>query len=230
MTFNAGVVVVCAGIGKRLGVKDKAKLDLGGKPLFYHAVKVFSKIKDIRQIILVLRKDNFPLAKEIIRDKKVTFTQGGVRRCDSVRNGLAVLRHDINYVLIHDGARPFVSGKLVRSILKELRNFGAVICAVKCRDTVKVVSGGVVKRTLARDNLISVQTPQGFRKDLILSAYSKLKNKKVFDDAQVLELAGEKVKVVEGDNLNFKVTYPEDVILAKAVFKQRITKRIAHSV
>lgn len=217
MAFKVGVVIVCAGIGKRLGGADKAVLDLGGNPLFYHSYRVFRDIKQISQIVLVLRKKNFPLAKKLITDKKVLLVAGGRERNHSVYNGLCSLSEDIDYVLVHDGARPFVGVSVVGRILKELKKSNAVICALPCRDTVKTVQGNYVKNTLVREELVCVQTPQGFKRDLLLKAYNELGQKKVLDDAQAVEFMGEKVKVVSGDFGNIKITYPEDMRYAQTL-------------
>ncbi|MDP2923445.1 MAG: 2-C-methyl-D-erythritol 4-phosphate cytidylyltransferase [Candidatus Omnitrophota bacterium] len=221
-SFKVGVVVVCAGKGKRLGRKvDKAILNLKGKPLFYHTFKTFQNIKEIKEIVLVLRRKHFNLAKRLIKDKRVKLAKGGYERKDSVYNGLSVLNKSIDYVLIHDGARPFVDKKIIRRLLRELKKYPAVICGIRPKDTVKLINGKFIKKTLDREKLFLVQTPQGFKKVLLLKAYSKLKNRKVFDDAQVLELVGEKVKIVEGEASNIKITYPQDILLAKAILQAK---------
>jgi 2-C-methyl-D-erythritol 4-phosphate cytidylyltransferase len=213
--MKIGAVIVCAGRGKRLG-KDKSILNLKGKPLFWYAVNTFQKIKKIKQIILVLKKSHFKLAKKLVKDKKVFLVEGGKERKDSVYNGLINLKKDIDYVLIHDGARPFVSKELILRIIRNLKKYPAVICGIKTRDTLKIIKNGFVKKTLKREEVFLIQTPQGFKKDLILSAY-KLKKKKIYDDAQVLEIIGKKIKVIEGDIFNFKITYPQDFHLAKVI-------------
>jgi 2-C-methyl-D-erythritol 4-phosphate cytidylyltransferase len=124
-------------------------------------------------------------------------------------------------VLIHDGARPFTCRKVILKVIESLKKYPAVICGVKPKDTVKLIEGGYTQKTLNRNELFLVQTPQGFRKDLIFDAYNKLKVKNIFDDAQVLEMIGKKVRVVSSEAFNFKITYPEDVELAKAIIKSR---------
>lgn len=222
MPFNVGVVIVCAGRGKRLGKKiDKASINLKGKPLFYHTFKIFQNIKEFKQIVIVLRKKHFTAAKRLISDKRVKLVEGGRERKDSVYNGLNALGKNINYVLIHDGARPFINQKVILRVLENLKKYPAVICGIKPKDTVKLLKGEYAQKTLDRGKLFLVQTPQGFRKDLILNAYNKLKAKNVFDDAQVLELMGKRAKIVEGDTFNLKITYPKDLTLAKAILRSR---------
>ncbi|MEM7816713.1 MAG: 2-C-methyl-D-erythritol 4-phosphate cytidylyltransferase [Candidatus Aenigmatarchaeota archaeon] len=220
MSFKVGVVIASAGIGERLGKIDKAVLKLNNFPLFYYSFKVFEGIRNIEQIVLVLRRKNFKLAKTIINDSRLCLVEGGKERKDSVYNGLKALREDISYVIIHDGARPFLKRKLVLKVLKGLKKYSAVICAVSSKDTVKLGKKGFVIKTLNRDNIFLVQTPQGFKRELILEAYSKFYNKDIFDDAQLIENFSKKVKIIEGDPLNIKITYPQDIILAKAILKE----------
>ena len=214
MAFKVGAVIVCAGKGKRLKGIDKSILSLGGKPLFFHAVNLFARLKEIKEIVLVIRKKHFLLAKRIIKSKKVRLAQGGVRRRDSVHNGITALSKDISHVLIHDGARPFLSREVAERIIKELKKYPAVICGVPAKDTLKKVSAGFVKETLRRSDVYYIQTPQGFKKEDILAAYKRVK-RDVTDDAQLFESVGKKVKIVEGSSLNIKITYPEDLVLAR---------------
>lgn len=218
--MKVGVVIVCAGEGKRLGAIEKATVNLGGKPLFYHAVSAFRSLPQVKHVVLVLKRNHFTLAERIIKDKKVICVQGGKERKDSVYNGLCALSEDIDYVLVHDGARALVKRKVVAGILKALKKYPAVVCGLRARDTLKLVNDSkVVMKTLDRNNIVSIQTPQGFKKKLLLSAYSKFRKRKSFDDAQVVEELGYKIKVVDGDIRNFKITYPEDLKLAKVLIE-----------
>jgi 2-C-methyl-D-erythritol 4-phosphate cytidylyltransferase len=223
MAFNVGVVIVCAGKGKRLGV-DKAAIRLKNKPLFYHTYKLFKDIKEIAQIVIVLRKNNFSLARKLIKDKRVNLVEGGARRQDSVFAGLSRLDKNIGYVLIHDGARPFTPKTVILEIIKNVKKYPAVICAVKSRDTLKSVRASFARNTFDRNGIAMVQTPQAFKKDLILKAYKKFNHKNTFDDAQLFEFMKKKVKVVDGSYLNIKITYPHDMIFADAIFRQRSVK------
>ena len=218
--MKAAAIVVCAGKGERLKGFDKATLKLGGKPLFYHAVSKFAKLADIKQVVLVLQKSNFNIARKTLKSKKVTLVEGGRERNDSVYNGLCALGRGVDYVLIHDGARPLVTKRLIKRMLKELKKHPAVICGLRAKDTVKVVdSKNIIRQTLDRNSIFLVQTPQAFKKDLILKAYKRNKKKKLFDDAQAVELIGKKVKVIDGEAFNFKITYKEDYMLAKRLLK-----------
>jgi len=220
---KVGVVIVCAGSGKRLGSEDKAVLNLGGIPLFYHSLKVFESIREVKQIVLVLRRSHFALAERIIsvkagKKKKIALAEGGRERKNSVCNGLGALDKDIDYVLIHDGARPFIKKKVIERILEQLRKYPSVICAVSPNDTLKYVEKKYVKATLPRGKVLCVQTPQGFKKKLLMDAYAKLGERLAFDDAQAVEYLGRRVKIIEGDVDNIKITYPQDLRYAKKGF------------
>ena len=215
--MRIGVVIVCAGQGLRLGKGDKATLNLADKPLFYHTFCAFKGLKEISQIVLVLRKKNFSLAKQLICDRRLTLVEGGVRRRDSVGNGLGALGKNITHVLIHDGARPFASQKLIKRTIQTLGKSDAVICGVSCQDAIKSIGKDKVKATLSRSELVRIQTPQGFKKSLILKAYKALGKADVVDDAQAVELLGGKVKVIRGEANNIKITYPQDVKYAQTI-------------
>jgi len=216
--MNLGVVIVCAGSGARLKNRDKSVLKLAGRPLFLHSLKVFKSLKAVKQIVLVLQKRNFSLARKTISSSRVTLASGGLRRQDSVYKGLLALNQDIDTVLIHDGARPFVSKISIFKLIKTLRSHPAAILGVKATDTLKLIKGQTIKKTFNRNRAFKAQTPQGFRKKLIIRAYEKLKNKEVTDDAQAVELLGKPVKIVEDDSYNIKITYSQDIALAKAIY------------
>jgi len=217
--MKVGVVIVCAGRGARLKHRDKSALNLNGKPLFSHALRTFLSLKQIKQIVLVFREDQLSRLKNTIFDKRVVLACGGRQRRDSVNNGLLALSEDIDSVLIHDGARPFVTKKSILRLIEALKNNPAVILSAKVTDTLKLANKGRIKKTVKRDNIYRAQTPQGFRKKLIVKAYAKFKAKTVTDDAQLVELLGKRVKIIEGDRYNIKITYPEDLNLAKAICK-----------
>ncbi len=216
MSSSTGIVIVCAGRGRRLGA-DKAAIKLQGKPLFYHTYKLFKNLKAIKQIVIVLRRKNFPLAKKFIKDKRVSLVEGGARRQDSVLAGLLQLNKGIKYVLIHDGARPFTPRETILSVIKNVKKYPAVICAVKPKDALKKTNGSFVKGTLDRNSIVMAQTPQAFRKNMVIKAYKKFNYKNSFDDAQLFEFMKTQVKVVAGSYLNMKITYPQDIALAEAI-------------
>jgi len=214
--MKLGLVLVCAGKGTRLK-KDKPVLLINGKPLFYHTYRAFKGIKDIAQIVFVMRGEHIKKAARLINDERAWYVEGGEFRRDSVMNGLYTLNEDITHVLIHDGARPLVTPKVITDVIAGLKKYDGVICALKARDTLKRVSGELVKETIKREEIVSVQTPQGFKKDVIMKAYETLSREDFYDDAQLLEKMGKKVGVVDGDTRNIKITYPQDIEFAKRI-------------
>jgi len=212
--MKLGLVLVCAGRGKRLK-QDKPVLLINGEPLFYHAYRAFKNVKSISEIAMVMRKEHIQKAAHLIDDRRVIYVRGGQFRRDSVLNGLYALSGNITHVLIHDGARPLVTSAVVNNVIKGLKKHDAVICALKARDTLKRVGTDMVKETIKREDIVNVQTPQGFKKDLIMKAYKRLGRKDFYDDAQLVEKLGKKVKVVEGDIKNIKITYPQDIEFAE---------------
>lgn len=210
-------VIVCAGLGKRLGKIDKPLLKINGIPLFCYTVNIFQSVSQFAEIIVVLRKEHFSLAKRLLTDPRIKLVEGGKERYHSVFNGLQVLSKDIKQVLIHDGARPFVTPKIIRNVILELKKHHAVICSVPVVDTVKEVKKGFVQKTLKRETVVAVQTPQGFDKELIMKAYARAKKRKVYDDAQLVESLGVEIKVIDGERKNIKITYPEDL---KGIFDE----------
>jgi len=219
--MKIGAVIVCAGSGRRLN-KDKASLKLKGEPLFCKSIEAFSGFKQVKQIVLVLRDKNFFFAKKNIKNNKVLLVKGGKERKDSVFCGLSALDKDIGSVLIHDGARPFVNKKTIAKMIFVLEKHEAVICGQRATDTVKLLEGSFVKQTLKREDIFLAQTPQGFKKELIMKAYKKFGKKNLTDDAQLIELLGKKVKIIESDSLNFKITYPKDLKLAKLISNEKL--------
>ncbi|MCF7917090.1 MAG: 2-C-methyl-D-erythritol 4-phosphate cytidylyltransferase [Candidatus Omnitrophica bacterium] len=216
--MKIAAIIVCAGFGKRLG-KPKASILLAGKPLFYYSLKVFLASGKIDEIILVLQKKHFKIAKKFIDSKRVILAEGGQTRKDSVINGLKKIKKEIEYVLIHDGARPFLKKELVLEVIKQLKKYPAVIPGIKVTDTLKQVDRGLVKKTLKRDNIFSIQTPQGFNKELIKNAYKKYRRIKVTDSAKIFAKTGQPIKMVEGDRFNFKLTHKEDLLIAEMIKK-----------
>jgi 2-C-methyl-D-erythritol 4-phosphate cytidylyltransferase len=221
--MKIGLVLACAGRGRRLKeTKDKALINLGGKPLFYHSFKVFSQVKRIKQIVIVLRKRYFTLARRYVPDSKVILVEGGRRRQDSVYKGIMALDKTLDYVIIHDGARPFITKEKVNEIIESLARYGAVTLGLPIKEAVKFGERGFITKSLEREDLYLIQTPQGFRKNLLLKAYARFKDRDIYDEAQLIELLREKIKIIPGDLFNIKITYPQDLLLARAILKFKI--------
>lgn len=232
--LKTSVIIVAAGKGKRMGKGyNKQYILLKDKPIIAYTVEVFENTGIIDEIILVVGKNEIDLVKEKIihkyNFKKVTgIIEGGAERHDSVYNGLKATNTDCDIVLIHDGARPFVTGSIIEKGIYTTKNAGACVVAVRVKDTIKIVNKNMeVDYTPNRNTLWAVQTPQIFKYELLLKAYEKLYGKlrtgavKITDDAILVEELGHKVKIIEGSYENIKITTPEDLILSEGILKKR---------
>jgi 2-C-methyl-D-erythritol 4-phosphate cytidylyltransferase len=215
------VIIVAAGASSRMKGINKQFLELGSIPVIAKTLLVFENCDTIKNIILVARdEDIFALqliAEKYSISKLSDIVCGGKTRQESVLKGLSRLTEADKKVLVHDGARPFVTEQIIQLVAKELENFPAVTCAVKVKDTVKLTDeNGVVIKTLERDSLRAVQTPQGMWVKEYNEAIEKLGDISAFtDDTSIMEAAGFKVKTVEGSFKNIKITTPEDIAIAK---------------
>ena len=217
-----GVVIVAAGTSQRMVGINKLFASLRGRPLLAWSVDTCQMCRLVRQIILVLNDKDLTRGQELKKERnwsKVTLCRGGPLRQDSVREGLKQLK-DCDWVMIHDGARPFLTPDLIKNGLKVADEFGAAVSAVPTRDTIKLAgSGNLIKETLQRDRLWAAQTPQIFSFDIISRAYENLTTE-VTDDAAAAERLGYKVHLYLGDNKNIKVTTPEDLALARVIARE----------
>lgn len=216
---KVGAIIVAAGRAERMGTRGKIFIPLGGKPLLAWSVDTCQQCNLVQQIVITLNNNNLKLGQKLKEERawsKATICLGGVRRQDSVREGLRKLK-DCAWVIIHDGARPFLTLDLIQNGLEAARETGAAIAAVPVKDTIKLADDmGLITETLQRNKLWVVQTPQIFSFDMITKAYQKVTNE-VTDDAAAVECLGYKVKLYLGDYNNIKVTTLEDLALAKII-------------
>jgi len=206
-----------------MGGVDKMFALLGGKPVLARVVDTFEKCNSVDQIVVVVAEENLEKCRQLVAEqgwsKVADVCPGGERRQDSVAAGLKRLTQ-CEWVVIHDGARPLVTVDLIDRGLTEARDTGAAVAAVPVTDTIKVAdNGGVVQKTLPRQNLWAVQTPQVFRFDIITKAYQQAKAE-VTDDAALVERLGYKVKLYMGAYDNIKITTPDDLVLAEALWQK----------
>ena len=221
---RVGAIIVAAGTSGRMGGIDKVFALVGEEPLLARAVSVFQDCPYIDNIVIVVARKSLAhgrkLAKESGWDKVVAVCPGGLRRQDSVREGLKRLS-DCDWVVIHDGARPCVSADLIERGLIAARDTCAAIAGVPVKDTIKVVSRRrLVQQTPDRHSLWAAQTPQVFRYDLIAEAYRQMDGE-VTDDAALVERLGHKVEVYMGSHRNIKVTTPDDLAIAEVLLQER---------
>jgi 2-C-methyl-D-erythritol 4-phosphate cytidylyltransferase len=222
-------IVLAGGAGKRMGSStNKQFLLLDNRPIIVHTLQIFQECRAIDGIYLVVNHKDLPIIQEEILEayhfsKILKLVIGGRLRQDSVRNGLEAIDEACDIVTIHDAARPFVSPAFVEKSICLMEMFDAIIPAIPARDTIKAISKeGFVLKTLERETLWHIQTPQTFKYDLITKAYREGMAKKLFgyDDSTFIEHLGKKVKVVEGSPYNIKITTPEDLIIAKGILSQ----------
>ncbi len=222
------VLVPAAGLGKRLKTPiPKPLILLNGKPLIVYALEVFSKCSLIDSITIAAGKEDARAFKKVVRRYKITkvkkIIEGGKTRRQSVHHGLQTLDNDTAIVLIHDADRPFIDMAIIKDSIRAAQKYGACVVAVPVKSTIKEadLKNNFVKRTLNRKVLWEVQTPQVFKKEIILKAHRTVRMKDPGDDALLVEKMGQKVKFVMGSYKNIKITTPEDLILAKAILSNR---------
>ena len=222
-------IILAGGAGKRMGAAtNKQFLLIDKKPIIVHTLQIFENCRSIDGIYLVVNQKDLTLIQEEILEtyrfnKLMKLVIGGRLRQDSVRNGLEAIENPCDIVLIHDGARPLIAPSFIEKSISLMEVFDAVIPALPVKDTVKVVSKeGFVSKTLARDALWNIQTPQTFKYDLIMKAYRDGMAKKLhgYDDATFVEHLGKKIKVIEGSPYNIKITTPEDLVIARGILSQ----------
>jgi 2-C-methyl-D-erythritol 4-phosphate cytidylyltransferase len=216
------VVIVAAGTSQRMVGMNKLFASLRGKPILAWSVDTCHRYDLVQQIVLVLNDKDLTRGQKLRKQKnwsKVTLCPGGARRQDSVKEGLREIK-DCDWVMIHDGARPFLTLDLIEDGLKIVGETGAAVAAVPVKDTIKVTdSRNLIEETLKRERLWAVQTPQIFDFDIITRAYEKLTTE-VTDDSAAVERLGYKVKLYMGDYENIKVTTPEDLSLARIIARE----------
>lgn len=205
---------------------DKIFHPLDGTPLVWHSISVLRAHPSISEIVLVTSKHSVRQAKELIASHHsvddVRVCEGGERRQDSVRQGLDLI-DSCDMVLVHDGARPFISDDLLDRGISTARESGAAIAAVPVKDTIKQSDDNdFVSRTIPRDSLWAVQTPQVFKTALLEEAHRRV-DVAVTDDASMVEAIGYPVKIFLGSYNNIKVTTPEDLTIAHAIINRKCT-------
>jgi 2-C-methyl-D-erythritol 4-phosphate cytidylyltransferase len=227
--MGTAALVLAAGRGDRLRSETpKAFVRLAGRALLAHALEAVARSPEIDLVVpVVSARELERFAAEAAEwrgiPKLAPPVAGGLERQDSVRAGLASLGPETTLVAVHDAARPLVSGEDVSRVVVAARLHGAALLAVPATDTLKRVRAGVVVETPPRAECWVAQTPQVFRVEILREALAKAEQDGVLgtDDTQLVERLGVSVHVVEGDPANFKVTRPEDLILAEALLRAR---------
>lgn len=226
-------VVPAGGTGKRMGAgTPKQFLMLDGVPLMLHSLWVLERAPSVTEVVLVVPKQERTRAlTEVVEryglKKVLKVVAGGATRQESVHHGLNEVDEDVEIVVVHDAVRPFVTEDLIERSIKAARRHGGAIVAVPMKDTPKQAGPDrLIQRTLDRTELWLAQTPQTFRRALVVEAYRKaeIEHIRATDDAALVERLGHKVGIVEGSWENIKITTPEDMILAEAILAAKKVK------
>ena len=220
-----GVVIVAAGTGSRMNMGiNKQFIKLEGKEIIAYTIEKFYNNSNIEDIVVVVKEDESEFFKKEILDKynfkNVKIAYGGKERQDSVYNGLKLLDEKCDVVLIHDGARPFVSDKIIDKSIEEAKEHKAIVVGVPVKDTIKVIDNDKnIVDTPNRSVLWAVQTPQTFDYNILIDAYKDAFKNKFYgtDDAMLVERIGYKVKMLEGSYNNIKITTQEDLSMGSQI-------------
>ena len=222
-----GVVIVAAGTGSRMKmVINKQFIKLEGKEIIAYTIEKFYNNSNIEDIVVVVKEDESEFFKKEILDKynfkNIKIAYGGKERQDSVYNGLKSLDKKCDVVLIHDGARPFVSDKIIYNCIEEVKEHKAIVVGVPVKDTIKIIDNDKnIVDTPNRSVLWAVQTPQTFDYNILIDAYKDAFKSGFYgtDDAMLVERIGYKVKMVEGSYNNIKITTQEDLSVGSQILK-----------
>ena len=224
------VIVAAAGMSNRMGSKiNKQFISINNKPILAHTLEKFEKCKYVDEIIVVAKEEEIDYCrKEIIKkynfNKVSKIVRGGKERQDSVYNGILALNEKIDIVVSHDGARPFVKLENIIEGIKGAVEYGACVVGVPVKDTIKFVGNSeIVDKTPKRDMLWAAQTPQCFKKEILMEGYIKAIEDEFIgtDDSSFVERLGINVKMIMGSYENIKITTPEDLILAESILKDK---------
>lgn len=224
---SCGAVIVAAGSARRMAGVDKIMADLHGEPLILHTVRAFEETSVIGEIVIVTRQDLIIPIRDLCQkaglQKVKTVLAGGDSRQESVMLGLGSLSPNMKLAAIQDGARPMVTPQLIDRVVRAANTYGAAAPGVPVKDTIKEVSGGIVKGTPDRSTLFAAQTPQVFDFDLIRGAIEKAEKDEasITDDCSAVERLEMSVRLVEGDERNFKVTTQQDLLLARVLMEEK---------
>lgn len=226
--MKADAVIVSAGKGHRFMEGKKKQFHfLGERPILAHTLDKFETCPLIRSVLLVVGKEDMDTClKEVIEKYKFQkvsqIVPGGKRRQESVKNGIDALSKDADIVAIHDGVRPFVTRAMIEDSIHAAARYGAVVLAMPVKDTIKMANpDGTILKTLDRESLWQIQTPQTFQVHVIKEAYYRAAEDAFLgtDDASLVERLGTKVRILPGSYTNIKITTPEDLLLATLYLK-----------
>ncbi|MFZ0887557.1 MAG: 2-C-methyl-D-erythritol 4-phosphate cytidylyltransferase [Candidatus Binataceae bacterium] len=222
--MKASAIIVAAGSGRRLGLDvPKAFVRLAGHPMLYYTMRTIAAVDAIEDVVVAVPRGMEEQARSEVRaaglETPVKLVAGGGERQDSVRIALVLTSAESELVVVHDASRPFASAELYRACLAAAARCGGAIAAIAVADTLKRAEDRTIRATIPRAGLFQAQTPQAFRRDLLVAAHQRAERERaaVTDDAELVERFGGKVEIVEGSPLNLKITTPADLKLAEAL-------------
>lgn len=210
---KTNVILACAGSGKRMGLGiNKLLLRVGGLTVFERSLAPFLYNENISKIIITYAPSDLPYIKYFTtgKEKEIVLSEGGKTRFESIKKAMFYIDDDADIVMVHDGARPFVSQKIINNCIKKAKEAGACAAAIPVTDTVKVVKDGKIIKSEDRSKYYFAQTPQAFKKQALIEAYNKADGD-FTDDSSVYEKFVGPVDIVEGDSENIKITTPVDI-------------------
>ena len=222
---KVAVVIPAAGAGERFGGKVKKPFaQIDSRPIFIRCIELFINRKDVVQTVLTVSPDDYDVVKEKyaanIMFMGIKLVKGGDERFRSVQAALEHVDAEADLVCVHDAVRPCVLDSWIDAVFQKAEKAGAAILAAPLTGTIKRADNGEITETVPRAGLYEAQTPQVFKKDLLLKAYAELpEDCRPTDDAEVVERSGQKVAIVEADRRNLKITTPGDMSLAQAILK-----------
>lgn len=229
--MNCTLIIPSGGKGLRFGSEiPKQYLELNGIPIIIRTILKFKEFDFISRVIIAIEYDWIEFVKKELEknnfNKEVYFVQSGSTRAESIKNCILKSReYETTYLFVHDAVRCLVSNKLILNLYNELKNYEIIIPAIKSTDTLKEVKNNFVIRTLKRDDVYQVQTPQVIKFEIYNSIINKIdiNDKKYSDDASIFEEFGHKIKVIEGENYNIKITKNIDYEFAKYILSNKIS-------
>lgn len=227
---SACAVIVAAGSSRRMGGENKLLLPLCGKPVLAHTMTAFQACDAIRDIVLVCREQDMDTYRALAEANGITklrtLTRGGDTRTESVLAGVSAAPENCALVAVHDGARPLVSDEVITQAVTEAAKSGAAAPVIPVKDSIKRIENGKIAADVPRDTLAAVQTPQVFRRDMLLRALqdAAANGRSFTDDCAAVEALGQTVSATQGSYENIKVTTPEDIAVAEAFMHRRKSK------
>ncbi len=221
---RVGAIVAAAGSSRRMGGRDKLWETLGGRPLILWSLAALDECPLVDEIVVaVAPADCGNVAQQLSQERwrlRLRCCAGGRRRQDSVRHALGLLA-GCAWVVVHDGARPLVTPRLVGDVLAGAEETGAAVTGLPLHDTLqRVGQDGAIVRAVSREGVWAIQTPQAFRYDLLAQAFARVQGTAT-DEGTLVRRLGHAVRVVRGDRWNLKVTEPEDLALAETMLALR---------